>query len=123
MKMPVNKLRHVRGLLESDGKLSDGEKAMLISLIDNKIEDKKLDNSLAEFHHWIRMGEPILTAVERELEQLRSLTKEGGDTISKAAILEILEKYRNHKPKNEVDEGVNWVLGKVAEEIEKLHTA
>jgi len=115
-------LRHVRELLESGEELGHKQRTLLLRLVVEAIDARKLDNSLAEFHKWIRLGEPILTAVEKELAELRALTAEGGETISKIALLNILDKYRNHKPKNEVDNGVNWVLDKIALEAEKLRT-
>ena len=115
-------LRYVRELLENGEELGHKQRTLLLKLVDEAMEERKSDRSLAEFHKWIRLGEPILTAVEQELSELRALTSENGDTISKSALFAVLDKYRNHKPKNEVDNGVNWVLDKVAMEVEKLRT-
>ena len=115
-------LRYVRELLESGSELGYKQRALLMQLVDEAMETQKLDVSLAEFHRWIRLGDSILTAAEKELSELRGLTVDGGERISRPAVLDILDKYRNHKPKNEVDNGVNWVLDKVSREVEKLRT-
>lgn len=121
-RMQPSRLRHARDMLIAGEPLSDNQRNMMVQLLNESLEDRQLDNSLSEFHKWIRLGDAILSAAEKELEQLRSLTSGDGETISKAALFEILDKYRNHKPKNDVDAGVNWVLDKVAEEVEKLYT-
>lgn len=52
-------LRHVRELLESGEELGHKQRTLLLRLVDEAIDARKLDNSLAEFHKWIRLGEPI----------------------------------------------------------------
>ena len=121
-KLSPSRLQHIKNLLNEGAELTPGQRGDLICLIDKEAEAKQLDNSLSEFHKWISRGDMLLTEVEKELTELRALTREDGDTISKAAVLDILAKLYMKTPKSEQNEGANWALDKVAEEIEKLYT-
>ena len=121
-KLSPSRLQHIKNLLNEGAELSDGQRSDLIRLIDEKAEARQLDNSLSEFHKWISRGDMILTEVEKELTELRALTREDGDTISKASVLDILAKLYIKTPKDERNLGANWALDKVAEAIEKLYT-
>lgn len=110
-------------MLNEGAELTEGQRSDLIRLIDDKMEAKQCDNALSEFHKWIRQGDSILADVEKELSQLRALTSADGDTISKAAVMDILGNLYIKHPKSDQNLGVNWALDKVAEAIEKLHTA
>ncbi len=118
----LSRMRHIREILETGETLTDKQRDTLLELVDKEIESKGLDVSLAEFHRWIRLGELVLTNVEKELADLRALAVRDGETISRPVLYDILCKYQNYKPKNEVDEGVNWVLGKVKEEVDRVLT-
>ena len=120
-KFSPSRLQHIKKLLNEGAELTEGQRGYLICLIDKEAESRQLDNSLSEFHKWIRLGDMLLTKVEKELTDLRALTREGGDTISKAAVLDILAKLYMNTPKSEQNVGANWALDKVAEEIEKLY--
>lgn len=112
-------LRHIRETLETGEELTGRQRDALLFLVDNTLEKRKATESLQEFHRWIRLGEPILTDVEKELNDLRALVAGGENVISVPALYDMLEKYRNYKPKNDVDIAVNWILDKITEEIEK----
>ena len=121
-RMQPNRLRHLKRTIEEGTPLSEGETRTLIALLDQKLEERSPDNMLAEFHKWIRQGDTVLSNLEQELTQLRELTAGGGDTISKSAMLAILNKYYQHNPQNAGDEGVNWVIEKISQEIQNLHS-
>lgn len=121
-KLSLSRLQRIKGLLNQGVELTAGQREDLICLIDKETDTRQLDNSLAEFHKWISRGDTLLNEVEKELSELRELTGENGDTISKKAVLNILDSIRIKKPKSEQNEGINWALDKVASAIENLHT-
>lgn len=120
-KLSPSRLEHLKNLLNEGADLTQGQRENLVRLIDEATETRQLDNSLSEFHKWISRGDTLLTEVEKELTELRALTREDGDTISKAAVLDIMAKLYTKSPKAERNIGANWALDKVAEEIEKLY--
>ena len=121
-KFSPSRLQHIKNLLAEGAELTDGQRRLLISLIDKEAEVRQLDNSLSEFHKWISRGDMILTEVEKELAELRALTVADGDTISKAAVLDILAGLYTKSPTGEQNVGANWALDKVAEAIKNLYT-
>lgn len=120
-KLSPSRLQRIKGLLVEGNELTAGQREDIIALIDKETDTRQLDNSLSEFRKWICRGDAILTDVEKELKELRELTKEDGDTISRAAVFSILDNLYIKKPKSEQNEGVNWALEKVAKAIESLY--
>lgn len=121
-KISPSRLKYIKGLLVDGAELSAGERDSLINLIDERAGERRLGNALSEFHRWVCQGDQILNEVEKELTELRALTRKDGDTISKSAVLDILGKLYMKTPKDERNFGANWALDKVAEEIENLYT-
>ena len=107
-KFSPSRLQHLKKLLNEGAELTPGQRRDLVCLIDKETDNRQLDNSLSEFHKWISRGDMLLTEVEKELTELRALTREDGDAISKAAVLEILAKLYIKTPKSEQNIGVNW---------------
>ena len=58
--------------------------------------------------------------MEHELTVLRAVSVPDGDLISKASVIEILDSLFRDRDEDRYDKGINWVLGKVRQEVEKL---
>lgn len=114
-----SRLNHLRSLVESSTELSAGQKDLFFKLIEDHTPNPTSD--FAEFHRWIKKGDALLTSMLGEMDALRQVTSADADLISRAAVLQILDKYRVKSADNDMDEGINWVLDKIQEGVKGLY--
>lgn len=100
--------------------LSQTKKDTIRALAEAELERRDGENMFREFRNWIRKGDQILSEVESELAQLRSLSSPAGEYISRDAALEVLKVLFSDDESDRYDKGRNWVLRQAIKGIEKL---
>ena len=122
-KMKESNLRHLRDVVARRDELTENQRQMIITLVDDRLDSRDPIAQLPEFIRQLQLGIPVLEAAQRELSELRELSLGcDGDTVSKSALICMLHKYYNRVPKNEVDTGVNWIIDTVIKELDVLHS-
>lgn len=122
-KMKESNLRHLRDVVARRDELTENQRRMIITLVDDRLESRDPVARLPEFIRQLQLGIPMLEAAQRELSELRELSSgSDADTVSKSALMFILNKYYNRIPKNEVDTGVNWIIDTIIKELDTLHS-
>lgn len=117
-RLQASKVAHVRDKIESGQELSPQETALVGFALTDYLHDRESANAILEFHKWIKRGDKILTDMLSELDQLRTVTDPEGDNISKSALFDLLDKYYNARPKNEVDTSVNWLIDTIKKQVD-----
>lgn len=100
--------------------LSQGKIAMIRALAEAELERRKGENTIREFHDWIRRGDQILNEMETEIRRLRAVTSKDGELISKDAVLDLISSLFSAVEDDRYDMGRNWVLRKLQEGVEEL---
>ncbi len=118
-KLSASTLRRILGEVESYG-LSKSKTESIRVLAEAELARRESNDRFAEFHHWIRMGDQILTDLQCELKLLQAVTSTTGALVSRESVMEILSTMCISTPCNEHEKGQNWCAQTAISQITKL---